>query len=290
MINKENTWDIPYNRAFFKTSHNSYVHSIREQLNKGVRGLEYDIHDNNIQNLGDFEVYHLENHIDSLLNDDGNPKDLILSNWLKVLDHWSKEQNREHAPITLFVELKDSIIDANNEPEELYGIKRLNQIIIDSISSEYLYTYKHFRENNYIWPTVEALKGHILIVLVSYWGGYWAACEGGFDSRLKYLNNSLDGKDDVCFVSWVEEDIGDKVLYLKEKSYFWKCSLDYSTQYFSQNSEAQRVTRSDFDKIVWGMHIKTYYDKNYINGYRCNFPATDDWAGNRYNTCFPWSI
>ena len=274
MTSQENLWDVAYNKAFFKTSHNSYEHSIREQLNQGVRGLEYDIHDDKIQELEDFEVYHLQNHIDTLLNEDGNPKNFLFSNWLKVIDDWSSKQHKDHAPITLFIELKDSIIDSNNEPGELYGIEKLNKIIIDSFKPKTLFTYKDFREKNYKWPIVRELKGRILIVLVSYWGGYWAANEGGFDSRLKYLNNCLEGKDDVCFVSWVQEDQGDKSSYLKEKTHYWKCSLEYSTQNFSQNSDAQRLTRADFDRIVWGMHVKTYYNKNYEKGYRCNFPAT----------------
>ncbi len=290
MINPENRWDIPYHKAFFKTSHNSYVHSIREQLNKGVRGLEYDIHDKKIQDLDDFEVFHLEKHIDSLLGVDGNPNDFLLSNWLRVLDDWSNEQNKDHAPITLFIELKDSIIDSNNEPEELYGIKKLNKIILDSINSNTLFTYKNFRDYNFKWPNVRELKGKVIIVLVSYWGGYWAANEGGFDSRLQYLNNSLESKDDLCFVSWVQEDQGDKAIYLKEKCHFWKCSLEFSTESFTHNSEFQRATRADFDRIVWGMHVKTYYNKNYENGYRCNFPATDVWGTDEYNSCFPWSI
>ena len=286
----EKIWDIPYHNAFFKTSHNSYIHSIREQLNKGVRGLEYDIHDDKIQELEDFEVYHLQNHIDSLLTEEGNPNNLLLTNWLKLLDDWSAEQNKDHTPITLFIELKDSIIDSNNEPEELYGIKKLNKIIVDAFNSNTLFTFKDFRENNFNWPTVRELKGRVIIVLVSYWGGFWAASEGGFNSRLKYLNNCLEGIDDVCFVSWVQEDQGDKASYLKEKSHFWKCSLEFSTKNFSQNSESQRVTRADFDKIVWGMHIKTYYKKNYEKGYRCNFPATDVWGTEKYDSCFPWSI
>ncbi|MFX0041024.1 MAG: Ca2+-dependent phosphoinositide-specific phospholipase C [Promethearchaeota archaeon] len=290
MTLEDNLWDIPYNKAFFKTSHNSYEHSIREQLNKGVRGLEYDIHDDKIQELGDFEVYHLQNHIDCLLNVDGNPNDLLLSNWLKVLDNWSSEQNKDHAPITLFVELKDSIIDSNNEPEELFGIKKLNKIIIDSFKPKTLFTFKDFRENNFKWPTVREMKGKVLIVLVSYWGGYWAASEGGFESRLKYLENSLEGKDDICFVSWVQEDQGAKMPFLKKKTYFWKCSLEHSTKHFSKNVKAQRLTRADFDKIVWGMHIKTYFNKNYEKGYRINFPATDLWGTDQYDSCFPWSI
>ncbi|UCC18266.1 MAG: hypothetical protein JSV62_09110 [Promethearchaeota archaeon] len=290
MVKEEEIWDISYHKAFFKTSHNSYELSVKEQLNKGVRGLEYDLHDDKIQELEDFEVYHLQNHIDVLLSEDGNPDDLLFSNWLKVLDDWSREQNKDHAPITLFIELKDGIIDSNNEPEELFGIKKMNKIILDSFQPKTLYTFKDFRENDFKWPTVRELKGRILIVLVSYWGGYWAASEDGFESRLKYLNNCLEGKDDVCFVSWVQEDQGEKSPYLKEKSNFWKCSLEYSTENFTENNKLQRLTRADFDKIVWGRHVKTYYNKNYENGYRCNFPATDAWGTEKYNSCFPWSI
>jgi hypothetical protein len=290
MAVKEEVWDVPYHKAFYKTSHNSYEHSVRAQLNNGVRGLEYDLHDDKIQELEDFEVYHLPNHIDVLFEKDGNPNDLLFSNWLKVLDDWSNEQDKDHAPITLFIELKDGIIDSNNEPEELYGIKKMNQIITDSFTPKTLFTFKDFRENNYEWPTVRELKGCVLLVLVSYWGGYWASSEDGFESRLRYLNNSLEGKDDVCFVSWVQEDQGEKSPYLKEKSHFWKCSLEYSTTSFSENNVARRLTRADYDKIVWGRHVKTYFNKNYEKGYRCNFPATDAWGTQRYDSCFPWSI
>ncbi|MCK4688583.1 MAG: hypothetical protein KAT66_10665, partial [Candidatus Lokiarchaeota archaeon] len=89
MNSKVNKWDIPYYKAFFKTSHNSFEHSIREQLDSGVRGLEYDIHDDKIQNLDDFEVYHLQNHYDVMLNVDGNPNDYLFSNWLKIIKEWS---------------------------------------------------------------------------------------------------------------------------------------------------------------------------------------------------------
>jgi len=290
MAAKEKLWDVPYHKAFFKTSHNSYEQSIRAQLNNGVRGLEYDLHDDKIQELEDFEVYHLPSHIDVLFGQDGNPNNLLFSNWLKVLDDWSSEQNKEHAPITLFIELKDGIIDSNNEPEELYGIKKMNKIITDSFQPNTLFTFKDFRENNYKWPTVRELKGRILLVLVSYWGGYWASSEDGFESRLRYLNNCLEGKDDVCFVSWVQEDQGEKSTYLKEKSHFWKCSLEYSTTNFSENNVARRLTRADYDKIVWGRHVKTYYNKNHERGYRCNFPATDAWGTEKYDNCFPWSI
>ena len=290
MVTNEEIWDIPFHKAFFKTSHNSYELSIREQLNNGVRGLEYDLHDNKIQELEDFEVYHLQDHIGVLLGKDGNPNDLLFSNWLKILNDWSNEQIKDHTPITLFIELKDGIIDSNNEPEELYGIKKMNNIIFNAFSPKTLFTYRDFRENNFIWPTVRELKGRVLIVLVSYWGGYWAASEEGFESRLEYLNRSIECKDDVCFVSWVQEDKGEKSNYLREKSHFWKCSLEYSTKSFTENNQLQRLTRVDFDKIVWGRHVKTYYNKNFERGYRCNFPATDAWGTEKYDVCFPWSV
>ena len=116
MAKNELRWDVPYHQAFFKTSHNSFNISIRKQLNHGVRGLEYDIHDNKIQELEDFEVYHLPKHVGTAINVDGNPGDLLLSSWLTLLKDWSDEQNNEHAPITLFIELKDCIVDENNEP------------------------------------------------------------------------------------------------------------------------------------------------------------------------------
>jgi hypothetical protein len=263
MSSKVNKWDVPYYKAFFKTSHNSYEHSIREQLNKGVRGLEYDIHDDKIQELDDFEVYHLQNHYDVLLNVDGNPIDYLFSNWLKTIKEWSNGHNNEHAPITLFIELKDSIVDSNNKPDELYGIKKFNKILVESLSLDKLYTYKNFRENNFQWPTVKDLKGCVIVVLTSYWGGYWASSEGGFESRLTYLKNSLESKDDICFVSWIEEDHGDEVQFLKDNANFWKCSLDYSKKHYQECINSQRLTRADFDKIMWGKQVKTYYHKNY---------------------------
>ncbi len=287
---KETTWDISYHKAFFKTSHNSFNMSIRKQLNQGVRGLEYDIHDDRIQEVDDFEVYHLPNHVDAAINVDGNPGDLLLSNWLTLLKDWSDEQNNDHAPITLFIELKDCIIDANNEPSELYGIKRLNKVIVDALSPNYLYSYSDFKKNKNQWPTVRELKGRVIIVLTSYWGGYWASSEGGFESRLHYLNNCLKGEDDVCFVAWIEEDRGEQKLYMKEKATFWKCSIEFSTKHYKENLKLQRPTRVDYDKIRMGRHVKTFYEKNYESGFRANFFPTDSWAEEEYDKTFPWSI
>ncbi|MFW9824667.1 MAG: hypothetical protein ACFFE4_17115, partial [Candidatus Thorarchaeota archaeon] len=223
-------------------------------------------------------------------NEKGNPNSLLLSEWLRILNNWSIECKEDHTPITLFIELKDNIVDFNNEPDDLYGVKRLNKIIEDSFAPNKLFTFRKFRKNHYKWPTVRELKGKIIIVLTSYWGGYWASSEGGFESRLTYLRNCVAEKDDICFVSWTQEDKGKDFLYMTEKTHFWKCSLSFSKKSYKTNIDAQRVTRVDYDKIIWGRHIKTYYNKNYKTGYRCNFPATDSWGSDQYNRSFPWSF
>ena len=290
MAHDDLRWDIPYHQAFFKTSHNSFNISIRKQLDHGVRGLEYDIHDDRIQEVDDFEVYHLPKHVDAAINVDGNPGDLLLSNWLTLLKNWSNEQNNEHAPITLFIELKDCIVDTNNEPSELYGIIRLNKVIHDVLSPNYLYSHSDFRKNKNRWPSVRELKGRVIIVLTSYWGGYWASSEGGFESRLRYLKNCLKGEEDVCFVSWIEEDRGEQKLFMKEKATFWKCSIEFSTKNYEENLKLQRPTRVDYDKIKMGNHVKTYYEKNFKSGFKANFLSTDSWAEEKYAQVFPWSI
>jgi len=281
-------WDTPYNESFFKTSHNSYSISVRKQLDAGVRGLEYDIHDNQIHELGDFEVYHLPNYVDVALGTDGNPDNLLLTNWLILLKEWSDKREREDAPITLFIELKDSIIDENNEPCELYGLEKLNKIILDSLSPDYLYQYSDFRKDRFHWPSISELKGKIIIVLTSYWGGYWVSNEGGFESRKKYLHDALESRNDVCFVAWIEEDKGNDVQFLKNNSTFWKCSLEYSSEHFEENVIAQRATRVDYNIIGHDKRVKTNYKQNFTSGYRANFISTDYWYSKRYEKSFPW--
>ncbi len=287
---KQKNWDISYNEAFFKTSHNSYSISVRKQLDSGVRGLEYDIHDEKVHELNDFEVYHLPNHEDVALGVNGNPNDLLFTSWLNLLKDWSDEHHNQHAPITLFIELKDNFIDENNEPSESYGLKKLNRIILDVLYPDHVYQHKDFRKNGFHWPSLNELKGKIIVVLTSYWGGFWASSEGGFESRKIYLKNSLAGTDDACFVAWIEEDKGEGVNFMKENTRFWKCSLEYSTEHYEESIIAQRLTRVDYDKIIRGRHIKTYYKQNYTSGYRANFPATDSWGEEKYDISFPWAI
>ncbi|MFW9876585.1 MAG: hypothetical protein ACFFG0_26110 [Candidatus Thorarchaeota archaeon] len=60
----------------------------------------------------------------------------------------------------------------------------------------------------------------------------------------------MRGKDDVCFVAWVQEDKESEELHLKKNTHFWKSSLDYSTKNYAEINNFKRLTRADYDKIV----------------------------------------
>lgn len=281
---------IGYNNAYFKTSHNSYCLSVKELLNKGVRGLEFDIHDANIKEKGEFEVYHVDWHLGTKLNEGGNPSNHLLSSWLNLLIDWSDNYNNDHAPITLFLELKDNFVDENNQPSGKHGLSRLDEIINGSIPKEKLYTFSEFLKKGKKWPSIRELKGKLVLVLLSFWDGKYASNEGGLKSRYKYFKGALEGELGSCFVAWVEGDKGSMGKELKNQTCFWNCDIETSKKELDIIREREIITRVDFDKINRGRHLKTYYKKNFEAGYRCNFPSTDEFDKEAYNCVFPWFI
>jgi hypothetical protein len=281
---------IGYNNAYFKTSHNSYSLSVKDLLNRGVRGLEFDIHDANIREKGEFEVYHVDWHLGTKLNEGGNPPNHLLSNWLELLTNWSNIEDGDHAPITLFLELKDNLVDNNNNPSDKFGLKRLDEIVLKTIPNEKLFTFQDFLNGGKNWPTVHELKGKIILVLLSFWNGRYASNEGGLNSRYKYFEGALKGDLGACFVAWIEGDKGSMGEKLKEQTCFWNCDIETSKRELDIIREREIITRVDFDKINRGRHLKTYYKKNFEAGYRCNFPSTDEFDKEAYNCVFPWFI
>jgi hypothetical protein len=168
----KNEDDRLYSEASFAATHNSYaggdgVGSIRAQLDRGVRLLELDVHDDDFARFG-YRIGHADVG-DRVFHEDGNPASSSLDDWLKVIDDWSNAHPR-HAPITILLDLKDSIADnasfregdlfaLNRELEKSFGTKLYAASQIDGKS----------------WPTVGALRGRILVVL-----------SGNEDSRIAY--------------------------------------------------------------------------------------------------------
>ena len=82
----------PYNLAYFKSMHNAYSGeergTIHEQLDAGFRGLEFDIHDNDFENIGLNKYLILQDPLEKIFyqNKENNNIDEDLINKLKTFD------------------------------------------------------------------------------------------------------------------------------------------------------------------------------------------------------------
>ena len=81
-----------YEESRFWTTHNSYSggprRSIVEQLDAKVRWIEFDVHDTDFVAVGDYRLGHLRPGMEVALGN-GNPKTLLLRDWLDVIAEWS---------------------------------------------------------------------------------------------------------------------------------------------------------------------------------------------------------
>lgn len=173
----------PYNKSIFKTTHNSYHWSITKQLDQGIRGFELDIHDFEVltdtkrwDNYYDryfpskkpphyFKVGHLWPGNDVYNKKrGGNPWGNNLEHWLRKIADWSrKEKNREHAPITVFLDIKKNLIDKRNNPPEKCGLIRFNEQIRNACGDR-LVTPKNFDADS----SIKELRNKIIVVLMSF--------------------------------------------------------------------------------------------------------------------------
>lgn len=168
--------EIPYRNAVFRSSHNSYSggsrRSIEEQLNAGVRFIEFDIHAAGFADNGDFRLGHNAPGLE-VSHDGTNPKSILLSDWLRLVEQWSA-RNPTHAPITLGLDMKDNLSDVR---EAAHGnVGALNEIIVNVLGTK-LVRPSQFETKGRLGqgPTVNQLRGRILVVL-----------SGDLDSRLFY--------------------------------------------------------------------------------------------------------
>lgn len=105
---------VRYDQAVFSSTHNSYegtpgdeLGSLASQLDRGVRFVELDVHDNDFETLG-YRIGH-DAPGDAALGN-GNPETPALSAWLAEIATWSA-LHPGHAPITIGLDLKDSLVD-----------------------------------------------------------------------------------------------------------------------------------------------------------------------------------
>ncbi len=174
-----------YNEAVFGASHNSYSGgrhrgSLPEQLNAGVRCVELDLHDNGFGSIQDWKLGHIRDGAE-VMEGDGNPDSNHLSEWLRAVRSWSRD-NQGHAPLTLILDIKDSLAD-NDGPDE-GNLGALNQRIVEIFGAALYPRYSLGNE----WPTVANLRDRVLVLL-----------SGDEETRRKYLYDV--GYDPVVFVN-----------------------------------------------------------------------------------------
>ncbi len=152
---------LRYTDARFAATHNSYEGgergSIVEQLDRGVRSLEFDIHDNDFATHG-YRIGH-DGPGDAVAHGNGNPDSDALTEWLDIIADWSAA-NPGHAPITLYIDAKDNLDD---NPDHAAGdLGRLGDVLQERFGDS-LYTAAEADGDTL--PTVDALRGKIVPVL-----------------------------------------------------------------------------------------------------------------------------
>lgn len=281
------------------TTHNSYGWSITEQLEKGIRGFELDIHDNwtsceIIKGIfgrkGKFKIGHWKpGH--EVYRKDGNPRGNNLEKWFGKIVDWSK--NREgHPPITVFLDIKDSLSDWNNYPPEQFGLIRFNEQILNVFKNDKarLFTsrdFTSFYEKQNSWPTIRDLRNKIIVVLMSFhYEKEFASLPTflrpiqGFlgippmHTRLTYQEGRIDSEkgplniDPICFVAFNPED-SNKTGFkdsLEEKSLF---VTPHPPDIYETYWNNDKLVRTDYKKLKDGSWPPF---SDFVN-----FPVTDNW-------------
>ena len=146
--------------AYFAGTHNSYSgearRSVTEQLNRGIRALEFDFHDNDFSRFQDYRVGHFSPDGEVLLGN-GNPRSSELRLWLELVAQWS-DVNVGHGPIILLLDAKDNLKD--NHSPEAGNLGALNEMLRQVFGNKLL------KPNTVAaWPPLSEMNDRILIVL-----------------------------------------------------------------------------------------------------------------------------
>jgi len=150
-----------YDLTRFRTTHNSYSGkdrgSLPQQLDRGIRCLEFDFHDNGYEEVGDFRVGHLKPGSEVALGN-GNPNTLLLRDWLGTIATWSNA-HPGHAPIAVTFDAKDDLTD-NEDGGDLEDFN----LTLEGAFGGRLFTRDDFDRAG-AWPDLEQLRDRVLCVL-----------------------------------------------------------------------------------------------------------------------------
>lgn len=152
--------EIPFDEAVFAATHNSYSGGTRgaitEQLEGGVRFIEFDVQADDFATLG-YQVGHdMPGH--EVEVGAPNPDSVALTDWLAIVTTWH-DAHPNHLPLTIGFDIKDPISSVATFEDG--NLSRFNSLIATTFGPALL------TESDVVdgWPTVEDLRGRILVVL-----------------------------------------------------------------------------------------------------------------------------
>jgi hypothetical protein len=309
--------DRLYNKSIFMTTHNSYRWSLKRQLDHGIRGFELDIHDvwtiierikrfftriKLLRSKGNFKIGHWYPGEDVSHKKDGNPSGNNLEDWLRVINDWSKN-NPNHAPITVFIDIKRDLTNFNNRPHKNFGLIRLNEQISNAFehnkgaknTAKRLYTFDEYSEQfggtetpEISWPTIGELRGKIIVVLMSF--HFFPEPLGNvygvriMHNRQTYQEGIIDSLkiEPTCFVAFNPDDRGKRNFNpsLEKDSMYVTAITKYSDEFQSFWNQGKTV-RTDYNPEPDWPPLPPHL----------NFPATDKWDDSDYkNATDKWVI
>ena len=167
-------WAVPWNEVVVGGTHNSYSAkrgTLRDQLASGIRCLELDIHDNDFEQIGDYQVGHYSPGDDVASSENG--VGLRFEEWLKLIADWSEGQP-DHAPITVAVDIKDNLTD--NSGPDAGNMGALNRRLQNAFGPR-LFQASELGEKE--WPRAHDLRGRVLVQL-----------SGDSTSRMRYVRDT----------------------------------------------------------------------------------------------------
>jgi hypothetical protein len=156
--------DLPFASAVFRATHNSYSGniggargSIWQQLDAGVRYVEFDVWSGSYASSGDYQIGH-GSAGDQVDHTGGNPAGNQLRAWLTTVGTWSAAHPAA-APITVMLDLKDDLTTRASYATGNFGA--LNQEIGDVLGARLL----RAADTHGPLGSIGALRGKVLVLL-----------------------------------------------------------------------------------------------------------------------------
>jgi hypothetical protein len=156
--------DLPFASAVFHATHNSYSGnlsgsrgSITQQLDSGVRFVEFDLWSGSYAADGDYSIGH-GSAGDLVDHTGGNPAGNLLRPWLTLVNTWSAAHPAA-APITVMFDLKDDL--TTRATYATGNLSALNQEIADVFGTRLVRSL----DTPGALPSIGSLRGRIVTLL-----------------------------------------------------------------------------------------------------------------------------